>query len=74
MAMGQSVKMKSIKHYGPKETANLGRRLLSMPAKLKQRSDSLQSYSAHVMHELKSEVVLLFRPVSSQFKMDQGYI
>lgn len=63
MAMGQAAKMKPIKHYGTKETANLGRSLLAMSTKLKQRSDSLQSYTAHVTHELKSPLTSIIGAV-----------
>ncbi|MGB7270311.1 MAG: HAMP domain-containing sensor histidine kinase [Albidovulum sp.] len=54
VATGQITMPKPIEHYGTKETAKLGQSILSMSTKLKQRSDSLQSYTAHVTHELKS--------------------
>lgn len=54
VATGQMASMKPLKHYGTKETAHLGQSIVSMSNKLKQRSDSLQSYTAHVTHELKS--------------------
>lgn len=60
---GPSAKMKPIKHYGTKETADLGRSILSMSTKLKQRSDSLQSYTAHVTHELKSPLTSIIGAV-----------
>ncbi len=63
MAKGQTAEMKPVKHYGTKETANLGRSLLSMSTKLKQRSDSLQSYTAHVTHELKSPLTSIIGAV-----------
>lgn len=63
MALNQTAVMKPIKHYGTKETANLGRSILSMSTKLKQRSDSLQSYTAHVTHELKSPLTSIIGAV-----------
>lgn len=63
VAKGHAAKMKPIKHYGTKETANLGQSILSMSTKLQQRSDSLQSYTAHVTHELKSPLTSIIGAV-----------
>lgn len=54
VAKGQTASVEPIGHYGTKETAALGQSIVSMSTKLKQRSDSMQSYTAHVTHELKS--------------------
>lgn len=62
-AKSQTVTMQPIKHYGTKETANLGQSILSLSSKLKQRSDSLQSYTAHVTHELKSPLTSIIGAV-----------
>ena len=63
VARGQTSNMKPLKHYGTKETANLGQSILSMSTKLKQRSDSLQSYTSHVTHELKSPLTSIIGAV-----------
>ncbi|GHA58112.1 two-component sensor histidine kinase [Amylibacter ulvae] len=54
VAKGQSVMLEPLAHYGTKEVADMGQSLLSMSAKLNQRSAALQTYTAHVTHELKS--------------------
>lgn len=63
VASGQIATLEPIGHYGTKETAGLGQSILGMSAKLKQRSDSLQSYTAHVTHELKSPLTSIIGAV-----------
>ncbi|PIB26151.1 hypothetical protein BFP76_14460 [Amylibacter kogurei] len=54
VAKGQSVMLEPLAHYGTKEVADMGQSLLSMSTTLNQRSAALQTYTAHVTHELKS--------------------
>jgi signal transduction histidine kinase len=43
-------------HYGLKELARLGQSLIDMGAALRRKSDSLETYTKHATHELKSPV------------------
>lgn len=54
IAQGNTDETHALAHYGTKEAVSLGRSFLSMSEKLRKRSESLQSYTAHVTHELKS--------------------
>ena len=54
IAQGHIDETHALAHYGTKEAVSLGQSFLSMSERLKQRSESLQSYTAHVTHELKS--------------------
>ena len=63
VAKGQTAMLEPIDHYGTKEAANLGQSILAMSAKLNQRSASLQSYTAHVTHELKSPLTSIIGAV-----------
>lgn len=54
VAKGQLVMLEPLAHYGTKEVADMGQSLLSMSSTLNQRSAALQTYTAHVTHELKS--------------------
>ena len=56
IAEGQEDALVTLSHYGTREVAALGQSFATMAARLRQRSEALQAYSAHVTHELKSPV------------------
>lgn len=48
-----------LRHYGVRELADLGGSVLDMAAELTTRSDTIESYTAHVTHEMKSPVTAI---------------
>lgn len=56
VASGAQPAPEPLRHYGIAELADLGGSVLSMARTLTDRSDAIESYTAHVTHELKSPV------------------
>ena len=48
-----------LSHYGAREVAELGQSVLSMAKTLNDRSATIETYTAHVTHELKSPVTVI---------------
>lgn len=54
VASGQVETLQPMPHYGTKELAEMGQSVMRMSEHLNNRAVGLQTYSAHVTHELKS--------------------
>jgi signal transduction histidine kinase len=59
VARGERTAPEPLDHYGLRETAELGGAILSMAGALSDRSHSIDTYTAHVTHELKSPVTAI---------------
>lgn len=56
IAAGEEHAPEKLVRYGTKELADLGQSILSMSKTLSKRRETLQTYTSHVTHELKSPV------------------
>ncbi|WP_095590812.1 ATP-binding protein [Actibacterium ureilyticum] len=59
VANGSKPAPEPLDHYGMKELADLGQSVLSMASTLSERGAAIETYTAHVTHEMKSPVTAI---------------
>lgn len=71
VANGSKPAPEPLNHYGLREIASLGESVLSMARTLTERGQTIESYTAHVTHEMKSPVTAIMG-AAELLAADQG--